>query len=109
MHKALVVAALLAASAAVAAAITITGTPKTFTDCAAGGSVAQTLTAGSTLLRTTTETVWLCFAASASTCASGGEAFPAGTVMLIDLRSDQVSVSCRSAGATGDAYLTLAM
>lgn len=105
-----VLLSLVVAGTALAAAITINTTaPKTFTDCASGGSAAQTIPAGSTLMRTTTETVWLCFANSASTCVTGGQAFPAGTVILIDIASNQTSVSCRSVSSTGDAYFDPAM
>lgn len=77
-----------------------------FTDCAAGGSAAQTITAGDYLFRVTDADTFLCFANSASTCTSGGEKFPSGTVMLLTIPGGKTSVSCRSATATGDAIFT---
>lgn len=73
-----------------------------FTDCAAGGSAAQTVTAGTYVFRVTDSDVFVCYAA---TCAAGGEKWPLGTVILINVNADQ-SVSCRSAGSTGDAIFT---
>lgn len=96
----------LLTTAAIAGGIPVNGTPKNFDDCASGGSAAQTLTSRTYLLRVFDETTWLCFAASGSTCASGGDRYPAGTVILVTLAPDQVSVSCRSTGSTGDATLT---
>lgn len=79
-----------------------TGVRFEFTDCASGGSSAQTVTAGKYLLRVTTEDVFMCFAA---TCASNGEKLPAGLVMLLQVETS-TSVSCRSAASTGDLILT---
>lgn len=82
-----------------------------FTDCAAGGSGAQTITDGSYLMRVTGEDSFLCYA---GTCAANGEKYPVGTVILIKICSDKfcggagTSSSCRSAGATGDIILTRA-
>lgn len=77
-----------------------------FTDCSSSGSSATTLAVGDYLFRVTDADVWICFASSASTCASNGEKFPLGTVINLTIRSDQVSVSCRSAASNGDAIFT---
>lgn len=77
-----------------------------FTDCSSGGSVAQTLTAGDYWYRVTDADTFICLANSASTCASGGEKWPVGTVVLITIGPDQRSVSCRSSTSTGDAIFT---
>ncbi|MFT3708045.1 MAG: hypothetical protein QM817_10350 [Archangium sp.] len=79
-----------------------------FTDCASGGSTAQALVRGDYLLRITDSDTFLCFAAAGSTCVSGGEKFPAGTVMVITVTGDMLSASCRSSGSTGDAIFTKA-
>lgn len=83
-----------------------------FIDCASGGSVAQTITDGTYLLRVTDENAWLCYA---GTCTgTSGEKYPVGTVMLIKLCSNKfcdgsgTSSSCRSAGSSGDVILTRA-
>lgn len=77
------------------------------TDCASGGSSAGSLTAGeSYLLRVTDSDVFICFAASGSTCASGGEKFPLGTLMRFTANGNHVSVSCRSTASTGDVIFT---
>lgn len=78
-----------------------------FTDCAAGGSAAQTVTPGTYLTRFLTEDIWICYA---STCAAAGEKFGAGTALMLYVApvngaAGQV-MSCRSAGATGDFILT---
>ena len=79
------------------------------TDCASGGSSAGALVANTTyLLRITDADTFLCFAPSGSTCASGGEKFPSGTVILFTPNGSSVSVSCRSASSTGDAIFTAA-
>lgn len=85
-----------------------TSTRFEFTDCAAGGSAAQTLTVGTYLFRVTDADTTICPVASGSTCAAGGEKFPLGTVMCIAITSDKKSVSCRSTGSTGDAIFTAA-
>lgn len=74
-----------------------------FTDCAAGGSVSQTVAEGVYLTRFITEDIWVCYAA---TCAAGGEKFGAGTVMMLSVGRGGQLMSCRSAGATGDLILT---
>lgn len=77
-----------------------------FINCSATGSAAQTVKAGKYVLTVTDETVALCYAGG---CADdggvSGTRFPAGTVMLLALQVD-TSISCRSAGATGDVALT---
>lgn len=100
--------ALLALAAFGGAGVPIdTGTRFVFTDCSSGGSAAQTMTAGGDFLfRVTDADVFLCFAASASTCAADGEKFPLGTVMILTIPRDKPSVSCRSAASTGDAVFT---
>ncbi len=106
MRLLLLLTALLVGGAALAAGVALdTSRRFEFTDCAAGGSAAQTLTLGTYLFRVTTEDVFICFAA---TCASGGEKFPTGTVMLVSIGRGGSSVSCRSALATGDAIFTAA-
>lgn len=82
------------------------GTRFEFTDCAAAGSAAQTLAQGQYLFRVTDEATFVCFAQAGSTCLSGGEKFPAGLAMLINITGDKTSVSCRSAGAAGDVIFT---
>ena len=95
-------ASLLVSVSALAAGVSLAPSTRfEFTDCAAGGSAAQTVPAGSFLFRATDESVFICFA---STCVSGGEKFPAGTVMLLNMPGG--SVSCRSAASTGDAIFT---
>lgn len=79
-----------------------------FTDCASGGSAAQTVTGGQYLFRVTDSDVFVCFAESGATCASGGEKFPQGTVMLLTVPGASKSVACRSSGSSGDAILTRA-
>ena len=99
----------LLSSVAVAGGINLLiGTRFEFTDCASGGSVAQTLTVGQYLMRVTDADAFLCFSASGSTCASGGEKFPSGTVILLNVTSDKASVSCRSSASTGDVIFTAA-
>lgn len=85
-----------------------TGVRFEFTDCASGGSAAQTVTAGTYLLRVTDSDAFICFAASGATCASGGEKFPMGTVMLLEVKAGLPSLACRSSGSSGDVILTLA-
>jgi len=78
----------------------------TFTDCAAAGSSAQTVPAGDYVLTVTGSDVTLCWAASSSTCGSGGITYPLGTVILITAPRGLLSLSCRSSASTGDAQLT---
>jgi hypothetical protein len=79
---------------------------KTLTDCAANGStpVAVTLTANREYLMTVTgEDTTVCLSA---TCSSGGSLFPNNTVIRISIGNATQSVTCRSAGATGDVQFT---
>lgn len=94
----------LFASAALAAnGISIdTATRFEFTDAASGGSAAQTVTAGTYVMRVTDSDAFVCYA---GTCASGGEKWPQGTVILISFGAS-TSVSCRSAASTGDIIFT---
>lgn len=108
MKRLLLIVFALAALAAPAQTGTITvytGTRFEFTDCSSGGSSAQSVTRGSYLFRVTTEDVWICFAA---TCAAGGEKYGAGTT-FVQWFDATTSVSCRSAGSTGDAIFTRAV
>lgn len=76
-------------------------------NCASGGSSAVTLpSTGVYLFRVMEADTYVCFAASGSTCASGGELFPVGTVMNQAISGDKLSVSCRSLSSTGDVALT---
>jgi hypothetical protein len=79
----------------------------TIANCGAGGSSASALVAGSTyVLAIFDEETWVCFAASSSTCAAGGIRLAPGAMLRVSITSDHASVSCRSAGATGDAEFT---
>jgi hypothetical protein len=98
---------LLIAGAAPAQVALDQATTKTFTDCSSSGSVAQTLTEGTYLMTITTEDVWLCQAASASTCGSGGTKFGAPFAMLFAVPRGGLSISCRSGSSTGDLQFTL--
>lgn len=99
-------ALMLVASSALAAGIPIDpANVVTFTDCASGGSAAQTIPEGDFLLTVADADVFLCFAASASTCASGGIKFPQGTVARITTPRGLRSLSCRSSASTADVYL----
>ena len=82
------------------------GTRAEFTACASGGSSATTLVVGEYLMRVTDADTFVCFAETGSTCASGGEKFPAGTVVLLYVAGDKKSVSCRSSASTGDVIFT---
>jgi hypothetical protein len=105
MRKLGLLLALLAGVASAQIALDQT-TTKTFTDCASGGSAAQTLTEGTYLMTVTDENVWMCQAASASTCATVGTKFGAPFAMLYAVPRGGLSISCRSAGATGDLQFT---
>jgi hypothetical protein len=76
-----------------------------FTDCASGGSANQTVTGGQYLMRVTDADVFVCYA---STCASAGERFPVGTVLLLQVPALGQVMSCRSSTSTGDFILTSA-
>lgn len=107
MRKTLALLLVLAAGAAVAAGLTIdTGLRYEFTDCASGGSAAQTLVGSADyLFRVTDSDTFVC---DAATCATGGEKFPVGTVILIHVPPAGSQKSCRSTGSTGDAIYTRA-
>lgn len=111
MRKALSLVLLLVAGVAVAATgITLnTGVRTELTDCASGGSGSSTLSPSTTyLFRVTDSDTFLCFA---GTCASGGEKFPVGTVMLLATGANNgasVTISCRSSASTGDLIFTQA-
>jgi len=112
MKRLLLLAVVLAAGVAMAVGFTLTATTDTtFTDCSSGGSSAQTLSAsGSYWVRTSSaEGLFMCMAASSSTCASNGTFLPPGSSVLINFSSSQLSISCRSASSTGDLYLAPAM
>lgn len=106
MRKLALLCSLLVAGIAVAGGITLAPSPTTnrfeFTDCSSGGSASQSVFRGTYLFRVTTEDVFICYAA---TCATLGEKFPSGTVMLISFNAT-TTVSCRSAASTGDAIFT---
>jgi hypothetical protein len=104
----LALVAFLFAAAALARGLALDTTRRTeFTDCASGGSTAQALVRDTEyLLRVTDADTFICLAATGSTCATGGERFPAGTVVLLSITGDQVSASCRSSSSTGDAIFT---
>lgn len=108
MRKALLFLTMLLAVVAPIAAlaqVTLQTSLRTeLTDCASGGSSSSTLTRDvKYLMRVTDSDVFLCFAA---TCASGGEKFPVGTLMLLRANGDQTTVSCRSSASTGDVIFT---
>ncbi len=106
MRKLLLLVGLVSFSAVASGLALDTAIRKEFTNCESGGSAAQTLAVGNYLFRVTDKDVFVCLAASASTCASGGEKFPMGTVIRLTIGADQVSVSCRSSDSTGDAIFT---
>ncbi len=109
MRKPLIVVLLLAATVALAQGITLNGTPQTLMDCPADGGAAIQLTAEPYVLRTATETVWVCMTADAGACTTAtttANAWPAGTVIQLNLLPSQVTATCKSAGATGDLFIT---
>ena len=109
MRKLLTLLAVLLGAAAVAAGINLnTSSRVEFTDCASAGSAAQTVPGGSYLMRVTDKDVFICFADSASTCATLGEKMPANTVILLTIGNGGQSVSCRSSDSTGDVIFTRA-
>jgi hypothetical protein len=92
-----------------------------FTNCAAAGSTAQSVTGGNHLLRVTEADSRLCINETANpdggtVCGPydggvAGEMFPLGTVMVLTIPgSSSVTkyVSCSSSTATGDVHLTYA-
>lgn len=100
--------ALLVAGIAVAGPVTIyPGNRAEIINCSNSGSSAIALTKNrSYLMRVAGEDTYVCFAASGSTCASGGELFGAPFAMLIYITDDTDSVSCRSANSGGDLVFT---
>lgn len=108
--KALVLVLVLAAGAALAAMGGLpplalkTSETVTFTNCAAGGSSSSATKALTYLVRTFDEDVFICYAA---TCAAGGERFTKDTILLLRFEN-ATTLSCRSAGATGDIVMTAA-
>lgn len=106
MKKLVLLAVSLVAVAVMAQGIPLKpATEFNFTDCASGGSAAQTLTANkSFLMRVTDADLWVCYAA---TCATGGMKFPQGTVILVKVGATAQSTSCRSSASTGDVLFTL--
>lgn len=104
---ALLVALLVPLSAALAG-LTLNPSLRTeFSNCAAAGSASSTVTANvQYMARVSSDSdVSLCYA---GTCAAGGELFPAGSMFTINFRSDQTTLSCRSAASTGDIIFTRA-
>ncbi len=104
----LAVAAPVVALAATGVALN-TGVRTELTDCASGGSASATLKPNVTyLFRVLGSDTFLCYAA---TCATGGEGFPMGTVMLLATPANggsDITISCRSSASTGDLIFTLA-
>lgn len=101
--------ALIAVLAMAATGIDLNTAVRTeLTDCISTGSTpALTLVRGTSyLMRVTDADTFICWAESGSTCGSGGEKFPTGTVLLFTATGDKVSVSCRSASSTGDVIFT---
>jgi hypothetical protein len=76
-----------------------------FTDCDSGGSDDQTVTEGSYLFRVLDADTYVCWA---ETCASGGERFANGTVLLLSFGRGGRAISCRSTDDTGDVIFTRA-
>lgn len=99
------VVALVSAGALAAKAIQfdLVGTSYTFTDCASGGSTAQTIATGTYWVTVNDDKVFLCEAASGSTCAANGKPLAVGTGWIETVPSGGRSVSCRS-GGTGDLH-----
>lgn len=77
--------------------------------CASGGSSSVSVTPGTYLMRITGADTSVCYAA---TCASGGEPFPAGTIIGITIGAAtggaNQAMSCRSSASTGNFILTAA-
>lgn len=103
MRKGLALALLVTAAATVAAPITVNPNVRyEFSNCSSGGSAATSVTAGSYVFRVFDEDTHICYA---STCATGGERWPVGTVLHLRVQAT-TDVSCRSSGSTGDAVFT---
>lgn len=105
MRYVLLLVTLLAAAAFAGGIALDTSRRFEFTDCASGGSGAQTLTENQYLFRVTDADVWVCWAA---TCASGGERFPVGFAAVISVGRGGSQLSCRSTASNGDAIFTRA-
>lgn len=105
MRFPLLLAVLLGVSAFAAGIVVDTAIRFEFTDCASGGSSSQTLTEGTYLVRVTDADTFVCWA---GTCASGGEKFPSGTVVMLAFGRGGQAISCRSAGSAGDVIFTRA-
>lgn len=113
MHKiALVMAlviAVLAPLAFAAGGLTLdTSVRFEFTDCSSSGSSSQSVIGQTTyLMRVTGEDVFVC---PTSTCSTGGEKYPQGTVVAITVPgatpTSTTAYSCRSAASTGDVIFT---
>ncbi|MDP1824900.1 MAG: hypothetical protein Q8L48_16710 [Archangium sp.] len=103
----LLAAVLVFASPALAQdGLVLTSTLYTFTDCASGGSSAQTVPEGNYVLTVTDADTFLCQADSASTCATLGTKWPVGTIVKYSVGRGGLSLSCRSSTSTGDLQLT---
>lgn len=110
----LLVLAILGASLALAAGVKLNPNVRVeFANCPADGGSAQTdagvfqtISAGTYVFRVTGEDTRVCWATTCTT-ATSGELWPNGTVMLQTFEASQ-SLSCYSAGATGDAVFTRA-
>ncbi len=83
------------------------GGPGSWSGDGGGGpqtNLSGTLARGHYLLRVTDATSHLCF--GQLHCATGGETFPAGTVLVLRVPPAGVSFACRSAASAGSVYLT---
>lgn len=92
-----------------------------FSNCAAAGSVPQSIPGGPYLLRVTEADSRICITENANVDAGtvcgfsdggvAGEMFPMGTVMLLSIPGSSTAtkyVSCSSSTATGDVHFTYA-
>ncbi len=73
-----------------------------YTNCSSGGSANQSITAGTYMLVVLDEATTVCYA---STCAANGRTLPVSSILVIKFPSN-TTVSCRSAGSTGDLQYT---
>lgn len=108
-HVLLLAVTLSASGPLRAQGIKFVGTEKTFTNCASGGSAAQTVSDREQdfFVRTSNdEPVWICLAKTGSTCVTGGNFLNANSTVRLRFSLNQLSVSCRSTGATGDLFVT---
>lgn len=122
MRKLLPFALSLVALAALGAGVAMQpGTRFEFTNCAAAGSVPQSVPGGEYVFRVTEADSRICINATANpdggtSCGFSdggvaGEMYPSGTVMKLTIPgkfSETKSVSCSSSTATGDMHLTYA-